>query len=163
MNFKNSFLEKIFKEFKWARNNTIELFDLAAKDTILGFTSTSVLNKKDTFQSILFQFQCIITTSDAYYRKFIQHPNTEYGILISEKNSIQKKEITPQLIKKILRSQLILLETTLKEFDQKTTEKYLGDITTLSNHEYLHQGQLIVMFREANKELPERFKKAWAL
>lgn len=42
-------------------------------------------------------------------------------------------------------------------------EKNIDGILAISNHEYLHHGQFIVMFREAGIELPERFKKAWAL
>jgi len=46
-------------------------------------------------------------------------------------------------------------------------EDYQSDIVSnlgsLIFHEYLHQGQLIVMFRETGISLPEEFDKAWNL
>jgi len=34
-------------------------------------------------------------------------------------------------------------------------------IQSIFNHEYLHQGQLVVLFRMSGIKLPERFKKAF--
>lgn len=66
MNFRNSLLEIIFNSFKWARNNTIEILEQAEQNNILSFTPK---NSKFTFQSIAFQFQCIVTTTDTYLSK----------------------------------------------------------------------------------------------
>lgn len=160
MNFKNVLLEKIFKNFKWIRNNTIQLFSTAHKSNIHSYKSPVNIN---TPQHLLFQFQCVVTTTDSYYRKIINHQNKNYGILIQNGKVINKVEINAGEIEKLFLIQLEVLENLFKTFDEKKLEKHIDNILTISNHEYLHQGQMIIMFREAGVELPERFKKAWAL
>lgn len=162
--FKNQTLEQIFARYKWARNNTIKLFESASKQDILDFTSVSTRQKEFTFQSILFQFQCLVGTTNAYYRKIINHKNKSYGLYIEDKNIlIPDKEIPLNLIKPNLSRQLKDLESLLKNFDDKEFEKFAGRIVHIGEHEYLHQGQLILMFREAGADLPESYRKAWAL
>lgn len=163
MNFKSPVLEKIFKRFKWTRNNTIQIFEQAEKEEILDYASNSSKSSKYTFQPIIFQFQCVVTTTDTYLRKLTKHPNKGFGILIINGEVISKKEIKVENVSKLLKDQLKELEQLLKNFDDKAAEECLDYILDISNHEHLHQGQLIVMFREAVAELPERFQKAWAL
>ena len=163
MNFNNLTLEKIFRAFKWARNNTIKIFEEGAKNNVLDYKSSASKEVSYTFQPIIFQFQCIITTTDTYYRKIISSKNKKFGILIRDNIIIQKKDIQKDKIKNLLNEQLIALENLLKNFDEKQTEENVNSIQVIVNHEYLHQGQLIVMFREAGVDLPQRFKKAFAL
>ena len=162
MNFRNPTLEKVVRGFKWTRNNTIQIFEQAKKEDILDFISSGE-SKKYTFQPILYQFQCIVTTTDRYYRSLIKHKDQQFGVLIREGNIIDKDVISQDLVCKVLKEQLVQLETLLKNYNDKEVEKNIKDILAILNHEYLHQGQFILMFREAGVELPERFKKAWAL
>lgn len=162
MNFQSSILEKVFKRFKWTRNNTIELFNAAVHANSLNFTPEQS-SKNHTFQSILFQFQCIVTTTDTYLRKLTGQGNTKFGVLIIENKEIAKKDIDGDSVKKYLKTQLEDLEVLLKKYDANKAEEELDTILKIVNHEYLHQGELILMFRRAGVEFPERFKKAWAL
>ncbi|OGK25421.1 hypothetical protein A3C25_01275 [Candidatus Roizmanbacteria bacterium RIFCSPHIGHO2_02_FULL_38_11] len=160
MNFKNPALEKLFKSFKWARNNTIEMFEKADDNGILDYKASS---KKFTFQPIIWQFQCIVTTTDTYYRILTNNKNKKFGILVRNDEVIQKRNIKKQEISYILKQQLIELEKLLKDFDEKKFEENVNKIQAISNHEYMHHGILLLMFREAGVDLPERFRKAFAL
>lgn len=163
MQFADPVLEKIVRRWKWARNNTILLFDSAEKKQILDFTSKSIHPTRHTFQPLLFQFQCIVTTTDAYYRKLIGAPDKRYGILIRQGKVMEKEFITEKVIREQLEDQMEMLETILKPYTYEDMNKNIRPILTISDHEYLHQGEILLMFREANIELPPRFSKAWAL
>ena len=163
MQFKSPALEQLFKNFKWARNNTIKIFDEAVKQNILNYHSSSIKSTKHTFQPILFQFQCIVSTTDAYFRKLSNTKNQSYGIYVQGNQIIPKAAITTEQIKKILPKQLKELEALLKKFDEKKTAKLIDKVGIIGNHEHLHQGELILMFREVGAELPPSFVKAWAL
>lgn len=163
MHFKSPALEQLFKNYKWARNNSIKIFDEAVRQNILDYRSSSNKLTKHTFQPILFQFQCLVSTTDAYFRKLSNAKNQSYGIYIVGDQAIQKKDLTVEDIKKILPKQLKDLEALLKDFDEKKTAKLIDKVGTLGNHEHLHHGELILMFREAGAELPESFVKSWAL
>lgn len=158
MRFRLSLLESIFKSFKWTRNNSLLMFQTAQKSDLLAFAPK---NSTFQFQSILFQFQCLITTTDTYYRLLTEHKNKDFGVFIKNNHIVQKKDIAPQQVEKLLRKQLIDLQTLLQTFDEKKTQEQLQNIISLGNHEYLHQGQLLVMFRQGGIDVPERFKKAW--
>lgn len=71
MQFVDPVLEKIVRRWKWSRNNTIQLFDTAVQKQMVDFTSKSVHPTRHTMQPLLFQFQCLVTTTDTYYRKLI--------------------------------------------------------------------------------------------
>lgn len=163
MQFKNPTLEQLFKSYKWTRNNTIKIFDEALRQNVLDYRSSSAKPTKHTFQPIFFQFQCIVSTTDAYYRKLTDVENQSYGIYIENGEIIPKDQLTVEQIKKILPKQLKELEALLKTFDEKKTEKLIDKVFLLGNHEYLHQGELILMFREAGAELPATYVRAWAL
>lgn len=163
MQYENTLLEKIIRRWKWARNNTIQFFDEAEKATILDFAPTSNTQKKHTFQPILFQFQCIVTTTDTYYRKLQGVANTSYGILVTGGEVLQKEALTPTIIREQLALQMSLLDNLLKPYTEKDMEKHIRPILTISDHEYMHQGELLLMFRQAGVELPQRFSDAWAL
>ena len=163
MQFKNPTLEQLFKSYKWTRNNTIKIFDEAVRQNILEYRSSPTKPTKHTFQPILFQFQCIVSTTDAYYRKLTNAENQSYGIYIENGEIIPKDKLTAEQIKKFLPKQLKELETLLKAFDEKKTEKMIDKVSKIENHEYLHQGELILMFREAGAELPATYVRSWAL
>lgn len=162
MRFKNGLLESSFRQFKFSRNNTIEIFLHALDQEIVNFVPTDA-KVKEKIQPILFQFQCLVTTTDAYYRKIANHKNKNYGILIENGQIVKKDDIATVNIEHYLKKQLIDFEQLLKEFNDKKAEKNIGLFTRLSNHEYLHQGQLILMFRLAGATLPKRFVQFWAL
>lgn len=163
MNFSDSVLKKIFRRWKWARNNTLELLDKAIEENILDFALQTDKKVPYTFQTILFQFQCLVTTTDTYCRKLTGHSNKSYGILVIDGKVIKKEDITLELIKSQLEEQMTNLEDILKHLVYKDLDKQIRTIMTISDHEYLHQGELILMLRQAGVDLPQRFKKAWAL
>lgn len=163
MQFKNLTLEQLFKSYKWTRNNTIKIFDEAVKQNILDYRSSPAKPTKHTFQPILFQFQCIFSTTDVYYRKLTDAANQSYGIYVEGEKVIPKDQLTMEQIKKILPKQLKELEVLLKTFDEKKTEKMIDKVSKIGDHEYLHQGELILMFREADAELPATYVRSWAL
>ena len=41
MNLKTPVLEKLFKNFKWSRNNTVEMFEKAERNGILDYKAPS--------------------------------------------------------------------------------------------------------------------------
>ena len=158
MNFKNKTLENIFRSFEWGRNNTILLFEDAVKSGQLDYKPNT-----STQHSVLYQFQCIVTTTDARIRKLSNDPNTKFGILIKQNETILKEDIETEEVKELLVEGTTKLEDLLKDFDVLKTEENILAIQSLINHEYLHQGQLIVLFREAGVDFPQRFKEAWDL
>lgn len=163
MNFKSLALEQLFKNFKWARNNTIEIFEAAAAQQILDYRSTPIKQSKYTFQPVLFQFQCIVSTTDTYFRKLSNAKNQDYAIYVDGDAIVQKSELTVEQIQKILPKQLKELEALLRDFDEEKTGKLIDKVGLINNHEHMHHGELIVMFRETGAELPERFVRSWAL
>lgn len=161
MNFKEPMLEKVFKSFKWARNNTIQLFECANKAGILDIKSHT--SKGVRPQPLLFQFQCILTTTDTYFRKLAGSDEKSFGILIDNDETWEKEKIPQGVAVYLLKTQANQLQKLLSGFDHVMMAKEIDTIIQISNHEYLHQGQIISYFRENDIPLPERFKKAWAL
>ena len=163
MNFADPVLETIIRRWKWTRNNTILLFQKAEEKNILNYTSKTDKKVSYTFQPVIFQFQCIVTTTDAYYRKLIKTENQNFGILFVDDKVVNKKDITTELVKEQLEKQVCVLENFFKPFIYKDIKENIKAILAISDHEYLHQGELLLMFRETGIDLPERFKKAWHL
>ncbi len=163
MNFRNPVLEKIVRRFKWTRNNTSQLFDKAEENEILDFKPSSSKQSKDDFQPVIYQFQCIITTTDTYYRKLINARDTQFGVFVDGEKILPKKELEKEMVKDALKTQIGQLEVLLKPYDEALLDRHIKTILTISDHEYLHQGELILMFREAGVDFPPRFKTAWAL
>lgn len=163
MNFQNSTLEKIIRRFKWTRENTIQIYEQVEKSDIFLKNPFEKSNNQFTFQPVIYQFQCIVTTTDTYYRKLVKDKNEQFGILVFEDQVIPKKEITQVQIKKALKDQAYALEELLRLYDAKKMDDDIRQILTISDHEYLHQGELILMLRFLNVDLPERYRKAWAL
>lgn len=161
--FDNLILEKIFKRWKWTRKNTILLYDLAKDNNILNYSYLPKKADPYIFQPLLFQFQCIITTTDTYYRRLNKSKHRNFGILVKNNLILKKKDISDAIVRKELSGQLINMEKLLSSYSNMDTENNLLEILKISDHEYLHQGQMIIMIREAGYDFPLRFKRAWAL
>ncbi len=113
-------------------------------------------------RDVLYQFQCIITTTDARIRQLTGHEKERFGILVTETGLVKKRGIKEEQIIDLLLEQGTALEKTLRKlekFDPQTELK----LKSLIFHEYLHHGQLIVMFREKGTKFPDEFDQAWAL
>lgn len=164
MSFTDPVLEKIVRRWKWTRNNTILLFQEAQKKDILQFSSNIDKKVPYTFQSLIYQFQCIVTTTDTYFRKITNANTRNYGILVLDNNiQINKNDLDEDIIIQQLADQVVKLENFFKSFTYQDIEEHIKSILTISDHEYLHQGEMILMFRESGVDLPERFRIAWAL
>jgi uncharacterized damage-inducible protein DinB len=157
MNFENKTLERLYRSFKWARNNSLQILEAAQSRDILEHQP-----KGRGQHTILYQFQCLATTTDRYYRKLTNHSDQRFGVLIRG-GSVQKADIAEDDLKIVLKQQMIDLEGALRHFSDNDFEINVQTIQSIINHEYLHQGQLIVMLRELEVDLPERFRTAFDL
>lgn len=157
MNFESKTLERLSRSFKWARNNSLLILEAAQKQSLMNYQPEG-----EGQHTILYQFQCLATTTDAYYRKLTNHADKRFGVMVRE-NSVQKSDIKAEDLKGILSRQVVELEDLLRGFTAADFEINAQDIQSICNHEYLHQGQLVVMFRGAGVDLPERFRSAFDL
>jgi uncharacterized damage-inducible protein DinB len=157
MNFENKTLERMIRSFKWARNNSLQILDAAQRESIMNYQPEG-----DSTHTILYQFQCLATTTDTYYRKLTNHNDKRFGIMIRE-DVTKKTDIAQDDIKAILIQQVAELEKLFRDFTADDFETNIQDIQSIINHEYLHQGQLVVMFRSCGVALPERFRSAFDL
>lgn len=156
-NFLSFTLKRQFATYKWARNNTLQILKIAQDTGVMNFTP-----HKDQ-HSVLYQFQCLVITDDAYYRKLTNDSNKQFGVVVKDGQVSQKTDVAEVELKSLLQADLQQLEELLAAFSDKQFEANAQDIQRIFNHEYLHQGQLVVLFRQAAIELPERFKKAFDL
>lgn len=156
--FANKTLEKQFRSFKWARNNTLQIFNVAQDHKLLDYQLPGIGQ-----HTALYQFQCLIATTDTYRRRLLNTNNKQFGILDRKGVITAKAAIPEQDVKELLAEQTIELQTLFKDFTDQQFEIEAQLIQSIINHEYLHQGQLVVMFRQANVALPERFRKAFDL
>lgn len=160
LDFNDKTLEKLFRGYKWARNNSIQMLEIAQNKNILEFKPT---DNEFSFQSILHQFQCLASTTDTYYRQLTNNPNQDFGVIAIGDSVIKKTNITAENLPVILKKQLEYLEELFKNFSDKDFEENTKAIQAICNHEYLHQGELTLLMRLAGVDLPERFAKAFAL
>jgi len=160
LEFQNKTLEKIFRSWKWSRNNTLQMLKVAVDAHILDYAPAS---KEFSFQPIRHQFQCLVTTTDTYYRQLTKAANHSFGILIVDGQVVDKHDITDAVVEERLTSQITELEQLFRAYDERRFEEDAKYLQAIFNHEYLHHGQLLVMFREAGVDVPARFKKAFAL
>jgi hypothetical protein len=105
--FKNKTLKRQFASYKWARNNTLQTLQAASKADILSYSP------QGTQHSVLYQFQCLITTDDAYYRKLTGHSEKRFGIVISESDTLAKEDIRAENLKKLLQDGMFKFEKLL--------------------------------------------------
>ncbi len=158
LDFENMTLQRLYMGFKWARNNSLQLFAAAQAANIVAWEAEGMSD-----HSVLYQFQCLITTTDTYCRRIMGHDDARFGVLLEEGVTIKKSEIGEADIKALLSKQLTALELLLKPFDAGKLEEKARDIQSITNHEYLHQGQLVVLFRQAGVAIPDRFRIAFDL
>lgn len=158
LKFKTESAEKLMMNFKWSRNNTLLILQELSDEDL------KLKPKGERWQSLGFQFACLITTTDTYFRKIKGHKDTKYGKVYLRDKALTRDDLTSgELIYKILESQIEELNNLLKEMDQKGVDKHLRHILNLFSHEYLHQGQLVSYFTIFGKKLPARFSRSWAL
>ena len=158
LDFQNKTLERLYRSFKWARNNSLQLLDVAQRSQKLGWVPQG-----EGQHDVLYQFQCMVTTTDTYIRKLQKSADVRFGVFICEGQAIKKNELTLQQTRTALKGQLQQLELMLKNYDNQKFEDSIQDIQAIANHEYLHQGQIVVMFRQADLPISERFKTAFDL
>lgn len=156
--FQNKTLERQFRGFKWARNNTLQILREAERHNLFEFQPAGLGQ-----HTVEYQFQCLITTTDTYYRKLKGGKDVQFGVMIRDDETTLKGDIDRAAMKQLLTTQLNELQTLLHTFTDEVFEMNAQAIQSIVNHEYLHQGQLVVMFREAGIALPERFKDAFDL
>src|SRR5438045_1978823 len=92
MNFSDPVLEKLIRRWKWTRNNTLELFQKSEEQNMLLFRPYA---HKEIHHNLLYQFQCIVTTTDTYYRKITNSDNLNFGLIVLQGEIIPKKELSP--------------------------------------------------------------------
>lgn len=158
LDFQNKTLERLYRSFKWARNNSLQLLDIAQKSQKLDWVPQG-----EGQHSVLYQFQCMVTTTDTYARTLQNATDVRYGVLIHDGRAIKKNDLTLEQVKSALKDQLYQLELILKNYSNQKFEDSVQDIQAIANHEYLHQGQIVVMFRQADLSIPDRFKTAFDL
>jgi hypothetical protein len=163
LNFQDPLLEKIFRNWKWTRNNTILLFESAFAQGGLEYRPPYKEQEEDPRRYTLFyQFQCIITATDAYYR-LLTTGEARFGMFVEESGETDKMDISVERIAALLDKQIRDFDVLFKDYSAKDLEEHIKHIQSLLNHENMHHGQLIVMFREAGLKFPQRFAQAWAL
>lgn len=154
-------LSYIVNRFTWTRTNTIQLFEHAQKSEILLYKPSYSIENPTENHNLLYQFQCILTSTNAHFRKLTNDSNTQFGIYVKNKIIIKKQEIKKEEIIHLLNEQI---EEAKALTNQKLDlHRFLSTFVTLFEHEGLHQGQLVVMFRETKTEFPQIFKDAWNL
>ncbi len=136
------------------------MLQIAVQKNIMDF---KLDDNQFTFQSIEHQFQCLVSTTDTYYRQLTSSSNQEFGILVDNEKVLEKIEISEENVAMQLSEQLMKLENLFKSYDDSDFEKNIKSIQAICNHEYLHQGQLLILLRQAGADVPERFSKAFAL
>lgn len=157
VDFKNKTLKRQFASYKWARNNTLQLLKAAEDAGVLQFLPQA------SHRSILYQFQCLATTDDTYFRKLTSNTDKRFGIYKNGKDVWAKEDIPKKQLKSLLQTDLSRIENLLAKFAYREFEEHAQTIQSIINHEYLHQGQLVVLFRLAGVAMPERFKNAFDL
>ncbi len=136
------------------------MLDTAATNNILDYNPQ---NNQFIFHPIKYQFQCLICTTDTYYRRLTGAANQDFGILVEDGKILRKNDISEQSMTERLKNQLVRLEDLLGSYSSSDFEENIEAIQAICNHEYLHQGQILLLFREAGVDVPERFKDAFAL
>ncbi|MBU2592608.1 hypothetical protein KKD61_04075 [Patescibacteria group bacterium] len=157
----NNIYKSLLESFKWARNNTLDLFDSAHKNNILDYLP-NYKNDDRKNRDVLYQFQCIATTTNTRIRIIKKDSKQKFGLLVTPEKEYAKRDIPSSLVKQILLEQISEIELLLRSLDDYQPDVAFN-LRSLIFHEYLHQGQLVVMFREAGVSFPEEFDKAWNL
>jgi len=153
--------ELLLKRFIWTRTNTIELFELALKANIIHYKPKYLIENPTENHNLLYQFQCILTSTNAHFRRIKNDENIRFGIYVENRSTTKKQEIPEK-------NTLYFLKSQIEKAQQITSnitdiQKLISSFITIGEHEALHQGQIVVMFRERKVEFPAEFKQAWNL
>lgn len=158
LKFRSELAEKWMMSFKWSRNNTLEILQ-SLTDVDLKLKPVG-----DKFQDLGFQFACLATTTDTYLRRITKHEDKSFGKLYLNGKMLTKSDLnTGQQLHQILEDQITQINDLLIDISGEVLVEHLRHLINISDHEYLHQGQLVSYFTWLGKALPSRFKKAWAL
>ncbi len=160
MNFENETLGRLFRSFKEARNNSIQLFKSMQESDTSQYSPTG-----DATHTALYQFQSIVTITDGYYRRLQGVKNRAFTIVVEEDTgaSVARTDIGIERIEDFLIQQGRKLEDILRLYDARDFNTKIHDIQAIINYEYLHQGQLAVLFREMDIPLPQKVQEIIAL
>lgn len=160
MNFEDETLERLFRSFKEARNNSIQLFKSMQDSDTSQYSPTG-----DATHTALYQFQCIVTITDGYYRRLQGAKNRAFDVAVDEDSGavIARTDIVIERIEDFMIRQGRKLEELLHLYDADDFKSKIHDIQAIVNYEYLHQGQLAVLFREMDVPLPEKVQGVIAL
>jgi len=153
--------EYLFKRFCWTRTNTIQLFELAQKANILQYKPKYLIENPTENHDLLYQFQCVLTSTNAHFRRSRNDENIRFAIYVKDGSITKKQDIKKENILSLFNEQIEEAKKVIA--DCLDLKKLLSTFITIGEHEALHQGQLVVMFRETKVEFPEEFKKAWNL
>ncbi len=153
--------EYLFNRFLWTRTNTIQLFELAQKANILQYKPKYLIENPTENHDLLYQFQCVLTSTNAHFRRLRNDENIRFAIYVKDGNITKKQDIKEENILSLFNEQIEEAKKVIA--DCLDLKKLLSTFITIGEHEALHQGQLVVMFRETKVEFPEEFKKAWNL
>lgn len=158
---KKTISEIMLGRFLWTRTNTIELFRIAQNAKIMQYKPKYLIENPTENHNLLYQFQCIITSTDAHFRRLKNDDNQRSGLLTRNGVITKKQEIKEEDIFSLLQNQVT--EAKQINVDYPDTKKLINAFITIYEHEVLHQGQLVIMFRETEQEFPKIFKDAWNL
>jgi len=153
--------ELILKRFIWTRTNTIELYEIAEKANILQYKPKYLIENLTENHNLLYQFQCILISTNTHFRRLRNEENIRFGIYVNNGNITKKQDIQPDSILTFLKEQINEARKLIT--DGTDLKKLISTFITIGEHESLHQGQLVVMFRETNIDFPQEFKNAWNL
>ena len=154
-------MEAYIKRWKFVRSETLNLLKIPSDDQL------AYKPQGDTWQTIYHQFGCIARTQIVYTAAVA---NDKMDFSVFESSALPSKD-AHQTVKELLNHLNACEEDWLSNLTQNTNGvvwpdelKPLGlHIMALAEHERMHHGQLISYFTLAGLELPESFKKNWAL
>ena len=68
----------------WARTNSVELFNIAQQKGVLDYLPHYTIKNKDIQnRTVLYQFQCMLTTTNARIRRLRNDEEQQFGVLIT--------------------------------------------------------------------------------
>lgn len=164
MPYKN-LITSFVRTWNFARLETLEILK-SLDDFKLKFTPAGA-----DWQPIYYQFGCMGRTQ-MIYTEAIKSGKMDFSLFSSEslpkKNDFQTVKELKNFLEKADREWIEAIRS--KRRDENFIIVWPGfkqplpvHITNLISHERLHQGQLISYFTLAGFELPEKFKRNWAL
>lgn len=153
------------RQWNYTRDETLELLDCLTDDQL------QWKPEGEKWQPFYFQFGCIGRTQ-IVYTKAIETGSMDFTYFRSpdlpKKDTFQTKDTLREFLKKTDTDWTNAIRTKRRDEEYSVswpgfTQPLTVHITSLSNHERLHHGQLVSYFTLANIDLPQNFKQNWAL